>query len=173
MKRAAVLGAAWTASAAAAIGLGFLAVSLVGASAAPAAPRTVVTGTPTSSPPVAAPNPSGQQATAGGTVYATCVSGAADLASAPAAGWRVDESATAGTVEFRDATRKVEIHVVCVSGTPSFTVEGPRADSSGRGSAATSSAAPTSGGGGGGSGSGSSGGDDSSGRGGGGHGSDG
>src|SRR4051794_24899674 len=122
MKRAAVLGAAWTASAAAAIGLGFLAVSLVGASASPTAPRAVATGIPTTSAPAAAPNPSGEQATVGGTAYATCASGVPHLASAPAPGWWVDGSAGAGQVEFRDATRKVEIRVVCTGGAPSFTV---------------------------------------------------
>jgi hypothetical protein len=171
VKRAAALGALWTASAAAAVGLGFLAVSLVGASASPTAPRTGLASTPTP----AGPNPSGEQTTVGGTVYATCASGAPHLASAPAPGWQVDGSAHAGTVEFRDATRKVEVHVTCAGGTPSFTVEGPR--SAGGGSSPASSSAPSSAastsGGGRGSGSDDSGADDSSGRGGGGHGSDG
>jgi hypothetical protein len=180
MKRTLALGAAWTGSAAAAVGLGFLAVSLVDASASPAT-QPVATGsstsasaTPTSAGPVVS---SGQQSTVGGTVFASCTGGTADLASAPAAGWWVDDSSEPGEVEFENGSIKVEVHTVCVDGGPQFTVEGPRADDSGGGS--TPSTTPSSG-----SSSSSSpasstsgrdddsGRDDSSGRGGGGHGSD-
>src|SRR5829696_1383743 len=164
MRRAALLGAAWTASAAAAVGLGFLAVSLVDASAAPQAPRPVATSAPTSSTPTTGPNPSGQQATVGGTVFATCTSGVPDLAGAPAAGWWVDDSSEPGEVEFTDGGQKVEVHAVCTGGAPQFSVEGPRAESGGGSSVPAPATESTSGGGdsggGGGHGSDDSGGDD-------------
>jgi hypothetical protein len=165
MKRSLVLGAAWLGSAAAAVGLGFLAVSLVGASASPATqPVSSGSGTTASATPTASgPAPStGEQATVGGTVLASCTSGTPDLASAPAAGWWVDDSSDPGEVEFRNGTVKVEVHTVCVDGSPRFTVEGPRADSRGGGSSSSSSSSPAS--------ETSGGDDDSSGR--GGHGAD-
>jgi hypothetical protein len=180
MKRPFVLGAAWTASAAMAVGLGFLAVSFVDAEAAPGTVPPGARGTASSSTP-SAPDPSGEQATVGGTVYADCDSDAPDLASAPAPGWTAYASSDPGAVEFRDGTHKLEVHVICVLGGPQFSVEGPRADD--RGGSTTSTSAATSpasgetsggddsGGGSGGHGSDDSGGD-SSGRGGGGHGSD-
>jgi hypothetical protein len=172
MKRPLALGVAWVASAAAAVGLGFLAVSLVGASASPGAQQTVVN-TSTSAPATptsVAVSPSGEKGTVGGTVYASCVGGTPDLASAPAPGWWVDDSSTTGEVEFRNGTQKVKIHAICVDGGPQFSDEGPRADDSGGGSSSTSPApttpAPSSPAGS------TSGGDDPSGRHGGGHGSD-
>jgi hypothetical protein len=167
MKRTLALGAAWIISAVAAVGLGFLAVSLVGASASPGTQRTVVsTSTPAPATPTSvAVSPSGERATVGGNVYASCVGGTPDLASAPAPGWWVDDSSTTGEVEFRNGTQKVEIHAVCVDGGPQFSDEGPRADDSGGGSSSTSPAPSSPAGS-------TSGGDDSSGRHGGGHGSD-
>jgi hypothetical protein len=176
VKRGLVLGAAWTASAAAAVGLGFLAVSLVGASASPG--PLASTSTPTTTPTSGTVSPSGEMATVGGTVFASCDGAAATLASAPAPGWWVDDSSDQGEVEFRDGSQKVEIRTVCVDGGPQFTVEGPRADDGGGGgpdpgtTPAPSSPASPSADDHGGRGSDDGPGDDSSGRGGGGHGSD-
>jgi len=190
MKRSIALGAAWTASAAAAVGLGFLAVSLVDASASPgttpvAATTSASTGsaTPTASPAPGAT--SGEYVTVGGTVFASCVAGVPSLAGAPAPGWWVDDSNDPGEVEFKNGTQKVEVHTVCVGDVPQFSDEGLRTDSSGRSGsssspASSSSGSPSSTSGrddssgrdGGGHGSDDSGGDDSSGRSGGGHGSD-
>jgi hypothetical protein len=190
MNRTLVLGAAWIGSAAAAVGLGFLAVSLVGASASPGtqpvgasstSPGTTATAAP---PTVPAPGaPSGEQATVGGTVYASCAGGTPDLASAPAPGWWVEDPSKPAEVEFENGTQKVEIAVHCAEGSPYFVVEGPRADDSGGGSSVppasagstashTSGREDSSGRDGGGHGSDDPPGDDSSGRGGGGHGSD-
>ena len=172
MQRTLVLGAVWTASAAAAVGLGFLAVSLVGASASPGPQPVASTTTSTGAAPTpAVPVSSGQMDTVGGTVYASCVSGAPDLASAPAPGWWVDDSSDVGEVEFRNGSQKVEIRAVCVDGGPQFSVEGPRAESDSP-SPTPSSSDDSSGRDGGGHGSDDSGGDDSSGRGGGGSGED-
>jgi hypothetical protein len=124
MKRPFVLVAVWIVAAAAAVGVGFLAVSLIDASAATPA-RTGVpaasTGTEpaTSSPPVAAP--SGEQSTPGGTVYATCTDGTVQLAGAPAAGWSVESAP--GQVEFRSGSAKIEVRADCATGAPQFTVE--------------------------------------------------
>jgi hypothetical protein len=174
VKRGLLLGAAWTASAAAAVGLGFLAVSLVGASASPG-PVTSAS-TPTAIPTSGSIAPSGEMATVGGTVFASCSGAGAALAGAPASGWWVGDSSGEGSVEFRNGTQKVEIRAVCVDGGPQFTVEGPRADDSGGSTPGTtpapapaSSSADDSGG----HGSDDAPGDDSSGRGGGGGGEDG
>ena len=167
MKRTIALGAAWTASAAAAVGLGFLAVSLVDASASPgtnpvAATTTASNGLSTGAPaPTAAPAPaasSGEYVTAGGTVFASCADGVASLAGAPSPGWYVDDSNDPGEVEFENDHDKVEVNVVCVDGVPQFALD----DSSFRSSSSSSTGSPTS----------SSGQDDSDGRVGGGHGSD-
>jgi hypothetical protein len=177
MKRTLLLGSAWTASAAAAVGLGFLAISLVDASASdggrvlPASATTTADGsssTATSAPAAAA---DGQQVTAGGTVYGSCNSGVPAVASAPAAGWWLDDSSDAGTVEFRNGTLKVEVRVTCVNGVAQFSVEGPRADNSGGGgddgvTSSPSSSSPSS------SSPSATTGDDSDGRIGGGHGAD-
>jgi hypothetical protein len=197
MKRTIALGAAWTASAAAAVGLGFLAVSLVDASASPGTipvAATTTSSTGPSTPTVPAPEAtSGEHVTVGGTVFASCAGGSLSLGSAPAAGWWVDDSDDPGEVEFKNGAQKVEVYTACVGSAPQFSVEGPRADDSGRddGSsspAVTPSGSPSSssgrddsghddsddssGRGGGGHGSDDPPGDDSSGRGGGGHGSD-
>ena len=200
MKRTLTLGAVWTASAAAAVGLGFLAVSLVDASASPGTFSTATSAddsalpSPTSS--VAAPSSEGaddtagplapspltsvEQATSGGTVYAGCADGQPVLASAPAAGWWVDDSSGADRVEFSTGTQSIEVLVTCGSGSPQFSVEGPRADDRGgstRTPAAVSTTGPTADDStvrvGGGHGADDGAGDDSSGRSGGGHGSDG
>jgi hypothetical protein len=123
-----------------------------------------------------------EQLTAGGTVYASCADGQPVLASAPTPGWWVDDSSRAGGVEFQDGSQSIEVRVGCTTGDPSVSVEGPRADDSGRDHGP--SAAPSAGGParptvddsagrvGGGHGADDAPGDDSSGRHGGGHGSD-
>ncbi len=168
MKRTLLLGTAWTASAAAAVGLGFLAVSLVDASASPGAIPLAATSSPSASTEsTATPSslqPTAQKATEAGMVYASCDSGSPQISGAPAAGWWVDDSAKPGEVEFEDGSRKLEVHVTCVDGAPVFAVEGPRADNSGGGDdspASSSPAGPT-----------TDAPDDSDGRVGGGHGSD-
>jgi hypothetical protein len=168
MKRTIALGAAWTVSAAAAVGLGFLAVSLVDASASPGAQPVAATSTSsTATAPVTgaptSPAATAEYATDGGTVFADCRSGSPVLAGVPAAGWFVDDSAEVGKTEFTGGGREVEVRVVCIDGVPVFRVDD--SSSSGRSpeSPASSSPAPSSG---------TSGVDDSSGRGGGGHGSD-
>jgi hypothetical protein len=171
MTRTLLLGSAWTASAAAAVGLGFLAVSLVDASASsggqPAA--AALTTSPGASPVVsevsapATPAPAGQQTTAGGTVYGSCDGDVPVVASAPAAGWWLDDSSDPATIEFKNATQHIDVRVTCVGGVAQFSVEGPRSEDSGHGAddATTAPAATT-----------YSSGDDSDGRVGGGHGSD-
>ncbi|MCW2696983.1 MAG: hypothetical protein JWR62_2068 [Modestobacter sp.] len=176
MKRTLALGAAWTAAAAVAVGLGFLAVSLVDASASSGTQPVAATSSATSPPaaasstspsvtgapgPVPGPDPATpgvtlEQVTVGGTVLAGCTDGLPVLASAPSPGWWVDDSSDRHEVEFEDGATKVEVDVSCAGGSPLFSVEGPRADSSSR------PASPTS----------ASSGDDSDGRRGGGHGSD-
>ena len=154
MKRTLLLGSAWTASAAAAVGLGFLAISLVDASASTPAQdlessvttleagddssstASPATGSPTTDEP--APVAAGQQVTAGGTVYGSCDGAVPVLASAPAAGWWLDDSSDAGEVEFENGTQKIEVRVTCVDGVAHFSVEGPRADDSGGGSGSNS-----------------------------------
>jgi hypothetical protein len=127
MKRTIALGAAWTASAAAAVGLGFLAVSLVDASAdpgtSPVASTTSAAEASTSATPTAPPSATsaaGQYATPGGTVYADCTGGTPVLAGVPAAGWSTDDSPEPGQVEFRNGNQKVEVRVTCVGAIPSF-----------------------------------------------------
>ncbi|MGY1780481.1 hypothetical protein [Geodermatophilus sp. SYSU D01036] len=139
MRRPLLLGAAWTASAAAAVGLGFLAVSLVDASASPGTVPAGATGStaPSVTPtPEASPQPTAEYATAGGTVYADCGGGAPVVAGAPAAGWSVDDSPDPGEVEFRSGAQEVEVHVTCADGVPVFALD----DSGG---AAVTPAAPT------------------------------
>jgi hypothetical protein len=125
------MAAAWTAAAAAAVGLGFLAVSLVDASASPtgsfagaAAAPTSATGSPAASSAAAA---TGRRATAGGTVIADCSSGQPVLAGVPAAGWWSDDSAEAGKREFTNGSQRVEVRVTCVNGSPDFAIEAPAA----------------------------------------------
>jgi hypothetical protein len=126
MKRPLLLLAGWLGAAAAAVGIGFLAVSLVDASASPPTqPAAGTTATSTEQATTPAASPSGEQATAGGTVFASCVDGAVRLAGAPAAGWEVEQYAD--HVEFRGGGQKVEVSAVCTSGAPVFAVEGPRA----------------------------------------------
>ncbi|NYJ04294.1 hypothetical protein [Petropleomorpha daqingensis] len=122
MKRRFALVAAWVVAAAAAVGVGFLAVSLIDASAATPAQR----GLPAVSNATEATDPSvtpaaGEQSTPGGTVYATCLDGTAQLAGAPAAGWTVETSPD--QVEFRNGSAKIEVGADCSTGAPQFTVE--------------------------------------------------
>jgi hypothetical protein len=120
-------------------------------------------------PPVAAPA-SGEYATVGGTIYASCEGGVLQIAAAPAVGWWLDDQDHGGEVEFESPTQKVEVHVACADGVPSFFDEGVRADenepedsSSAPASVSPSVPGPASAG---------AGADDSDGRVGGGHGSD-
>ncbi|MGY1769846.1 hypothetical protein [Blastococcus sp. SYSU D00813] len=192
MRRPLLLGAAWTASAAAAVGLGFLAVSLVDASASPGTslagatgtatpPATTSTAVPTGDPtatsaPSALPA-TGEYVTVGGTVYADCSSGSPVVAGAPAAGWSVDDSPDPGEMEFESGEQKVEVHVLCTDGVPTFVPDdsnttsagAPSAGPTGSPSASVPSAPSTSGGG---HGSDDPPGDDDGGDSGGGHGSD-
>jgi hypothetical protein len=166
MKRTLALGAVWIASAAAAVGLGLLAVSLVDASASPGTRGAAATATTSPYAGAVTPTPSGasaagEQATVAGTVYANCAGGVPVLAGAPAAGWWVDDSADPGQVEFDNGTQKLEVDVVCGPDGPQFSVDGPRSGDSDDGVEVTP--APTSP---------HDDGDDSSGRDGGGHGSD-
>jgi hypothetical protein len=135
MKRTLLLGTAWTASAAAAVGLGFLATSLVGASASPGTvpAGAAATGPDDTATASSAPitTPSGTQATVAGIVSASCESGSPQLSGAPAAGWWLDDSQDPGEVQFENGTQKLEVHVACIDGSPRFSVEGPRADDSG------------------------------------------
>jgi hypothetical protein len=190
LRRPLVLGVAWAASAAAAVGLGFLAVSLLDASASSGTPQVAAA---TSSAPEGGAGPTatrfvprvtsatGEFATAAGTVYATCGTGLPVLAGVPVAGWRIDDSGEQGKVEFENGTQQIEVRVACVDGSPRFASEGIEAED---GSASISghmpparapepTAAPTTSDdhGGGGHGADDGPGDDSGGHGGGGHGS--
>jgi hypothetical protein len=185
MNRTVAFGALWTASAAAAVGLGFLAVSFVDADRTPPTQPAAATGSVASTPsvpspedttttvpqpeqPVAAPA-SGEYATVGGTIYASCEGGVLEVAAAPAVGWWLDDQDAGGEVEFESPSQKVEVHVACTDGSPSFFDEGVRGDrnspedSSSSSHVSSSSSAPSSAG---------AGVDDSDGRVGGGHGSD-
>jgi len=162
MRRPFLLGAAWVAAAAVAVGLGFLAVSFV--SASPTASLVAATAplatSPTSSAPPAVTT--ARQGTPGGTVVAHCTAGRAEVAGAPAAGWWTDDSTEPGTVEFTDGAQKVEVRATCTAGAPSFVVEGPTAESGSPAVVSPSPATEDKGGrhGGGGSGSGGHGSDD-------------
>ena len=135
MNRSVALGAAWSASAIAAVGLGFLAVSLVDASASPgtspAAATSTASTTPGASSNSAVPLATGDYVTVAGTVFADCSSGSPALAGAPAAGWWADDSNKPGEFEFKSASEKLEVRVSCVSGSPQFSDEGLRADDNG------------------------------------------
>ena len=141
MERTVALAALWTASATSAVGLGSLAVSLVDAEASPgtrpvaaiesgtAAPSTSDDTLPAPAPQSGAAAPaSGEYATVGGTVFASCDGGILQVAAAPATGWWLDDQDQHGEVEFESATRKIEVHVACADGVPSFREEGLRAD---------------------------------------------
>jgi hypothetical protein len=144
MKRTVALAAGWTASAAAAVGLGFLAVSFVDASASPGAPPVAASTTgsagPTATPSgTAAPTTparltTGEYVTAGGTVYANCTAGRPVVAAVPAAGWRVDDSNEPGKVEFDRGDQEVEVRVSCVDGSPVFVLDDASSSSSSRAS---------------------------------------
>ena len=127
LRRNLLLAAAWIASAAAAVGLGVLAVSLVGATASPVAATTSAPAEATEGAgPRTSPSATGEQTTAGGTVYAHCGSGRPVVAGVPAPGWLVDHSPVTNEVEFRSGTQKIEVRVVCAGDTARFSVEGPR-----------------------------------------------
>jgi hypothetical protein len=149
MKRTVALAALWTASATSAVGLGFLAVSLVDAEVSPGTRSIAATesaalppstsedaavSAPASQPPVAAPA-SGEYATVGGTVFASCDGGILQVAAAPATGWWLDDQDQHGEVEFESTTQRVEVHVACVGSVPVFRDEGVRADEPEDGSA--------------------------------------
>lgn len=129
MRRPFLLGAAWVAAAAAAVGLGFLAVSFVSASPTAslvAATAPLATSSGPGSPVTSSASPAAttaRQVTPGGTVVAHCTGGRAELAAAPAVGWRTDDSTGSGAVEFTDGSHKVEVRATCRAGIPSFVVE--------------------------------------------------
>ncbi|SDL50572.1 hypothetical protein SAMN05660642_00069 [Geodermatophilus siccatus] len=176
MKRTIAFAALWTASAASAVGLGFLAVSLVDADASPVTqplaaagslaaaptPDDPIASAPAPQPPAAAPA-SGEHATTGGTVFASCDGGVLQVAAAPAAGWWLDDQDQHGEIEFESTTHRVEVHVACSIGGPVFRDEGVRADRNEPEDSASTSPGPASA---------RPDGDDSDGRVGGGHGSD-
>ena len=136
LRRPLLLGVAWAGSAAAAVGLGFLAVSLLDASASPGTPQ--VAAATSSDPGGAGPtatrfvpksiSATGEFATAAGTVYATCGTGLPVLAGVPVAGWWIDDSGEQGKVEFQNGTQRIEVRVACVDGSPRFASEGARAE---------------------------------------------
>jgi hypothetical protein len=132
---------AWTVGAAASVGVGLLALSLVGVGltggsgdhlAQPVgradAPLTAVTATPTddspsvsstaSTPAPATTGPSQTIETAGGTVVAQCVPGAYLVYWSPALGFRSDEAyrgpAAEARVTFQGNGREIKIRVTCV-----------------------------------------------------------
>ncbi len=140
MERNVVLSTAWVGSALGAVGLGFVALSLldggptpvVEQSASTGAAETGAAGTSSSAPATttsAAPGATGattltgEQATAAGTVFGSCTAGQLTLGSAPMAGWQVDDSPDPGSVELRSGERKVEVHAVCGPTGPTFVVE--------------------------------------------------
>ncbi|MGY1987413.1 hypothetical protein ACI792_14440 [Blastococcus sp. SYSU DS0669] len=159
MRRPVLLGAAWTASAAAAVGLGFLAVSFVDASASPGT-SPVAASSSASAPPAptasvphgSAPGPSapaasatGEYATAGGTVFADCSSGSPVLAGVPAAGWWVDPSDDLGKMEFENDDDDIDVHVACIDGAPRFALDDSafRSPSSSPSTSSSSSSSPS------------------------------
>jgi hypothetical protein len=150
MRRPLLLGAVWAASAGTAVGLGYLAVSLVDASASPGtAPAAASTAAPTptgtaATTPAVSP-PTAQHVTVAGTVFADCTGGAPRLALVPAPGWWVDDSSDPGEVEFESKSQKLEVTVACgPDGAPVFSDEGLRSDSDGgRSSSSSSQPAPT------------------------------
>lgn len=201
MRTTPLLATAWAGAATAAVGLGFFAVGLLDADPVPASAATTLTTSSaapsTSSTPSASSAPgtspaaalTGQQVTDGGTVYGSCIAGALQLASAPAAGWEVDDSSTPTAVELKGGDRRIHVTATCGPDGPVFSVaEGGDDDGTDdRGgdddrpagttapsstSASSSSAASPSADDHGGHGSDDTGSDDSSGRGSGGHGSD-
>ncbi|SDG34414.1 hypothetical protein [Klenkia brasiliensis] len=134
MRTTPLLATAWAGAATAAVGLGFFAVGLldadpVPASAATALPTAAVTpstsspSTTSSSPQVTPPAAlTGQYVTDGGTVYGSCVGGELQLGSAPAPGWEVDDSSTAGAVELKGGDRRIHVTATCGPGGPVFSV---------------------------------------------------
>src|SRR3954447_2054837 len=118
LRRPLLLGVAWAASATGAVGLGFLAVSLLDPSASPGTPQPAAA---MSSEPGGAAGPTatrfvpkstsatGEFATAAGTVYATCGTGLPVLAGVPVAGWWIDDSGAEGKVEFKNGTQRIEV----------------------------------------------------------------
>ena len=139
MNRTIALGAAWTASAAAAVGLGFLAVSLVDASASPGTTPAAATTqrvdrlgrrrhrARTRSPPRGRARHRRRHG-----LRRRASAASPSLAGAPArrlVGRRLRTSPARWS--SRTATQKVEVHVVCVGGAPQFSDEGLRADDSG------------------------------------------
>ena len=120
MKRTMALGAGWTASAAAAVGLGFLAVSLVDASASPGAhPVAATTTAATSAASTASasvPSGTGGFVTPAGSVFTDCTTGTPVLAAVPVAGWSVDDSTDPGRIEFKSGDQRLEVTVSCLDG---------------------------------------------------------
>ncbi|MCW2699159.1 MAG: hypothetical protein JWQ45_694 [Blastococcus sp.] len=148
LRRPLLLGVAWAVSASAAVGLGFLAVSLLDASASPGTPQAAAATSSGAGPAATAAAPTASSATGefttpAGTVYATCGSGQPVLAGVPVAGWWIDDSAQPGKVEFEDGTHHLEVRVACVDGTPTFTSDGARVEDGATPETSTRSSGPT------------------------------
>lgn len=144
-----LLGAVWAASAGAAVGLGYLAVSFVDASTSPSPSPAASTSAPTATgtagtTPAAVSPPTAQHVTVAGTVFADCTSGAPRLAGVPALGWWTDDSSKPGEVEFESDSQKLEVTVDCgPDGAPVFSDEGLRSDGDGGRSSSSSSPSST------------------------------
>jgi hypothetical protein len=136
---------AWVVGAGTAVAVGLLALSIVGTSlAGPVDPLAHVTdpgaataSSPTASSPTAAPSPgvtseppTGEGRTltsAGGTVVAECVDGAAYLLVwSPAQGFHAEDvirgPARVTRVKFETFGREIEVTITCVDGTPQSSV---------------------------------------------------
>ena len=127
MRTTPLLATAWAGAATVAVGLGFFAVGLLDADPIPAAAASTVTGTPEVTPTAGAPSSTsttltGQQVTDGGTVYGSCTDGVAQLGSAPAAGWTVDDSSTVTAVELESGDRRIHVTATCGPAGPVFVV---------------------------------------------------
>ena len=111
MKRTLLLGTAWTASAASAVGLGFLAVSLVDASASPGTVPLAAASTATASEDGAAtPSPApvtatGEQGDGGRHGQRVLRLGHAGALRCAGRGLVVDDSDDPGQVEFENGSR--------------------------------------------------------------------
>ena len=136
MRTTPLLLTAWAGAATVAVGLGFFSVSLLDAdpvSASSSTPSSSATTTAaTTTPGSASTTPAastaggqqltGQQVTEAGTVYGSCVDGLPQAASAPAAGWEVDDSSTSTDVEFKAGDRRIHVVVTCTPTGPAFAV---------------------------------------------------
>ncbi len=135
-----LLSTAWVGSALGAVGLGFVALSLLDGGATPVVEQSASTeametgagatsssaAATTTAPAAPAPGAgtlTGEQSTPAGTVFGSCTGGQLTLGSAPAVGWQVDDSPDPGSVELRAGERRVEVHAVCGPAGPTFVVQ--------------------------------------------------